>query len=242
MARKRMIDPGFWIDEKLGTCTRDERLLFMGLISNADDEGRLQGHPALLKSIIFPYDADILLPDIEKWVQLLSDKKIIQVYQVDGQTFIYITNFLKHQTIKKPTASKLPAPPREPVTQELPTGSPLVVPNRKEEKGKEEKGKESGEPLPTTQKLDNLIALYKQKCPNNIKKYGLVSAVSKARDNFEAALNENISYVSLYDTLQQLTRELPPWEIVNIANKSAQRDRAPTEDELVMAEVIQEAG
>ena len=54
-----MIDPGFWIDEKLGTISPLARLLFMGLISNSDDEGRLPGHPALIKSQVFPYDADI---------------------------------------------------------------------------------------------------------------------------------------------------------------------------------------
>ena len=59
MARKRMLSPEFWTDEKLGDCTRDERLLFMGLISQADDEGRGQGNPKLVKALVFPYDDDI---------------------------------------------------------------------------------------------------------------------------------------------------------------------------------------
>ena len=65
MARKRMLDPNFWTDEKLGECSRDERLLFMGLISSADDEGYGRANPKLLKSLIFPYD-DLRTSDLEK--------------------------------------------------------------------------------------------------------------------------------------------------------------------------------
>lgn len=46
-------------DEKLGELSPSVRLLFMGLISQADDEGRLKGHPGLVKSLIYPYDMDI---------------------------------------------------------------------------------------------------------------------------------------------------------------------------------------
>lgn len=152
MARKRMIDPGFWTDEKLGTCTREERLLFMGLISNADDDGRLPGHPALLKSMIFPYDYDITPDEVNKWVQSLYKKQIIAIYQVNGQTYIWICNFSKHQSIKKKTESKLPAPPDNPfgisgidsgegVPHQFPTSTEPVPLKRKEEKRKEEKEK-----------------------------------------------------------------------------------------------------
>lgn len=151
MARKRMIDPGFWTDEKLGTCTRDERLLFMGLISNADDDGRLPGHPALLKSMIFPYDYDITPDDVEKWAQSLFQKRLIAIYKANGQTYIWVCNFSKHQSIKKKTESKLPAPPGNPfgdgncnsgeeVPHQLPTNGEEVPLKRKEEKRKEEKG------------------------------------------------------------------------------------------------------
>ncbi len=110
MARKRMIDPGFWIDEKLGTIPATARLLFMGLISNADDDGRLPGHPALIKSQIFPYDIDISHEQVEEWMKLLKELDIIQIYSVSNQTYIQINNFSKHQTISRPTPSKYPSP------------------------------------------------------------------------------------------------------------------------------------
>lgn len=110
MARKRMIDPSFWEDEKLGSCDPITRLLFMGLISQADDEGRLKGHPSLLRSIIFPYDESITAEIIEIWLTKLADSEhqLIRRYEVDNQKYIFITNFKKHQTINKPQKSKLP--------------------------------------------------------------------------------------------------------------------------------------
>ena len=107
MARKRMIDPNFWTDEKLGECSIQERMLFMGLISNSDDEGYGRANPKLLKSLIFPYD-DMKSTDLEKWLNHLAELNIVVLYKYDGQTYYYLPNFLKHQTINKPTKSAFP--------------------------------------------------------------------------------------------------------------------------------------
>lgn len=135
MARKRMISPGFWTDEKLGACSRDERLLFMGLISNADDEGRLPGHPAMIKAMVFPYDEDIRFADIGRWLQNLAAKGFIKVYKVGEQQYIWVKNFRKHQFIQKPTTSVLPSPDQ---------GEDTFAPEDKKEKQEnDEKDKET---------------------------------------------------------------------------------------------------
>jgi DnaD/phage-associated family protein len=143
MARKRMIDPGFWIDEKLGTCEPMARFTFMGLISQADDEGRLNGHPALIKSLLFPYDYGISPEHVEEWLNTLHSKGLIVRYEVSGQSYISIPKFLKHQTINKPTKSKLPAPPLE---NQGPTGGddndPAPLPEYSGSTPSEEKRKE----------------------------------------------------------------------------------------------------
>lgn len=144
MARKRMIDPSFWTDEKLGEhCNMVERLLFMGLISNADDEGRGRANPKLLMSSIFPYD-DIRISDFKSSLAKLAGLGLIRLYQVEGQQYFEVVNFAKHQTINKPTPSAFP-----PATVGLPEdyGSATVAlpPKRKEEKRKEVKGKEEKE-------------------------------------------------------------------------------------------------
>ena len=112
MARKRMLSPEFWTDEKLGDCTRDERLLFMGLISQADDEGRGQGNPKLVKALVFPYDDDITTNMTASMLKRLAAMKLIALYD-DGcdHQYYWLPRFLKHQVINKPIPSKLPSPP-----------------------------------------------------------------------------------------------------------------------------------
>ena len=105
--RKRMIDPSFWSDEKLGQCTRDERLLFMGLISSADDEGYGRANPKLLRSSLFPYD-DLRVSDLTKWLSRLGGLRLIALYEVNGQAYYHLPNFSKHQTINRPTPSSIP--------------------------------------------------------------------------------------------------------------------------------------
>jgi len=150
MARKRMIDPDFWTDEKLGECNRDERLFFMGLISNADDEGRGRGNIKLLKATIFPYDDDLKVKDIEKMACSLMGKGMAIFYVFDGQDFYCLPNFPKHQVINKPTESKLPSLPDNEQEILLPeyyrSNTVELPPKRKEEKIKEKKEKEEKKP------------------------------------------------------------------------------------------------
>lgn len=145
MARKRMIDPDFWTDEALGSLPIHCRLLFMGLISNADDEGRLRGNPALIRSSVFPYD-EFTAVEVESFLEQLHSERLIRRYSVDGQAFIDIPNFPKHQTINKPTPSRLPSYIEEPCGTPAPlhedSGSPTepLPPKLKEEKLSKEKG------------------------------------------------------------------------------------------------------
>jgi len=91
-----------------------ERLLFLGLISNADDEGLGQGNPKRLSRIIFQYDDDLRASDVVKGLERLQDNGSIRLYTVDGFSYYQVVNFMKYQTINKPTPSKLPPPPSLP--------------------------------------------------------------------------------------------------------------------------------
>lgn len=150
MARKRMIDPSFWDDEKVGQLEPCNRLLFMGLISQADDEGRMNGHPALIRSAIFPYDEEITISTIDKWLGRLHELGMIKRYEINGQKFLALINFLKHQTINRPQPSKLPPPPDDGMREQSPIieqslndhGRISDDSRLKEEKLREEKGRE----------------------------------------------------------------------------------------------------
>lgn len=107
--RKRMIDPEFWSDEKIGNLHANARLMFIGMWNFADDEGIIKSRAEFLKSNIFPYD-EIKTDEIIKWFQELVREGLIFSYNIAGQNYAIILNFKKHQIINKPTPSKLPAP------------------------------------------------------------------------------------------------------------------------------------
>lgn len=122
MARIRSIKPEFPQSESMGRVSRDARLLFIQLWTQADDEGRLRGASRMLASLLFPYDDDA--PSlIDGWLDELDAQDCIRLYRIDGHTYVEIANWLEHQKIDKPSKSKFPsfddssrvfAKPREP--------------------------------------------------------------------------------------------------------------------------------
>lgn len=107
MARARNIKPSFFTNEQLAECSIEARLLFVGLWTLADREGRLEDRPKKIRAEVFPYD----LCDCEPLLAELHKHGFIVRYQVDGSRYIQIPNFLKHQhPHKQEKASSIPAP------------------------------------------------------------------------------------------------------------------------------------
>ena len=115
MARKRMIDPNFWRDEKIGELEPIARLIFIGLWNFADDNGVGRANPKLLKADILPYDDTFPVSDFQKSLDKLSTQKLITLYEIEEQKYYYINNFLKYQSINRPTPSNLPLPSEKPL-------------------------------------------------------------------------------------------------------------------------------
>lgn len=112
MSRIRTIKPEFWEDEKVGRMSRDARLLFLGLISTADDQGRFRAHPSRVASAVFPYD-EIPRVEVSAWLRELEALRVIAVYVVDGETYGAIRSWARHQKVDHPAQPRLPAPPDE---------------------------------------------------------------------------------------------------------------------------------
>lgn len=155
MARRRMIDPNFWQSEDISRLSPFARLLFIGMISHADDEGRGRANVNYLKSIVFPYD-EIRAADVEKAISEICHNTSVTVYTVAHSSYYAFTNWEKWQRVDKPQKSIIPPPPTdsgtipEPVEnhsgtipESVENDSGLKEEKRKEEKGKEEKGKKS---------------------------------------------------------------------------------------------------
>lgn len=110
MARARNIKPGFFTNDDLAECDPYARILFVGLWTIADREGRLDDKPRKIKAMVLPYDE----VDCDKLLAQLHGKNFITRYSVDGNDFIQVNNWKKHQNPHvKEAASEIP----EQVTQ-----------------------------------------------------------------------------------------------------------------------------
>lgn len=107
MPRARNIKPGFFKNEVLAELKPAARLLFIGLWTLADREGRLEDRPLRIKAEIFPYDAI----DVKPFLESLSAAGFIIQYKVAGRACIQINNFCKHQNPHyKEVPSAIPPP------------------------------------------------------------------------------------------------------------------------------------
>jgi hypothetical protein len=108
--RIRTIKPEFWQSESNGRLSRDARLLFSGLITMADNEGRLRGSPAFIASQVFPFDSDGRKV-VDRCLEELATAGKVLRYVVDGDSFVWLPKFTEHQKTDPRYPSKLPAPP-----------------------------------------------------------------------------------------------------------------------------------
>ena len=109
MANRRMIHASIWQDEDIAGLTDRQQLLFIGLFSNADDQGRLQGHPMLIRSLVFPY-RDISSEDMLKDLGAIPKAAAVLFYEVEGKSYIQLTRWWEYQQLQWAKPSTLPAP------------------------------------------------------------------------------------------------------------------------------------
>jgi len=104
MARIRTVKPEFWTDERLTECSLSARLMFIGMLNFADDNGNLAYSAKRLKMQIFPAD----MIDTQPLLNELLTHGVLIEYSVSGEKFINIKGFRKHQLINRPSATKIP--------------------------------------------------------------------------------------------------------------------------------------
>jgi len=120
--RPRVIRPESWTDVHFGRLpTSDHKLLFIACFSNADDEGRLVGEPAFLKSIAFLY-TEKTIEEVKKIRDEIAEKMPnFLVYKVEETEYIQFLTWEKHQKQRKDRRQKsiYPAPTEELIKEKL---------------------------------------------------------------------------------------------------------------------------
>lgn len=111
MPRQRMVKPEFFDSESLAMCSVGARLCFIGLWVMGDDYGNQKCQFVRLKHRIFPFDD---MPDetFAGYLEELESVGCIKAYEVDGERFITTPNFTTYQTVRKPSKSSTPEPPK----------------------------------------------------------------------------------------------------------------------------------
>lgn len=108
MARKRMIDPSIWQSEDFGKLSTLAKIVFIGLFSLADDEGRGRCNPVYLKSTLFPYEESIRSADIDKTLSEISSNMSVVLYSCNGSSYYSLLSWDTFQKIDRPSQSKIP--------------------------------------------------------------------------------------------------------------------------------------
>lgn len=94
-----MISPSIWEDPAFNKLSIPARLLFIGMFSNADDEGFLRGDVGSLKRLVFGFD--MMLPDLEKWVMEVMQMKNLHFYEVEGENYCHFVKWDEYQKQQK---------------------------------------------------------------------------------------------------------------------------------------------
>jgi hypothetical protein len=144
MARIRSIKPESFQDEKLGPLDPIHRLVWYGLIAQADDEGRLIDNLKIIDAFIFPHSEHSSRATLDL---LASMSRVIRYVGRSGQSIMQIVRWKDHQKIDRPTASRLDAPspelieaalvgtPREPFARHSREDREVVAPDLDQDQG-----------------------------------------------------------------------------------------------------------
>ena len=97
MARKRMISPTIWEDPTFNKLSIGARLLFIGMFSNADDEGYLRAEAGSLKRLVFGFD-EMIMSDLLNWIdELKKTMRSIEFYESEGEQYARFLKWDKYQ-------------------------------------------------------------------------------------------------------------------------------------------------
>jgi len=112
--RPRRVPPEFCSDELLEACSLLATLLLYRLISQADDQGRLPGHPKYIRAICFGMRPEITERKVASALDELVRAGFVLRYDLTNRVFLQIDRWFDLQGKwgqRRTYASRYPAPP-----------------------------------------------------------------------------------------------------------------------------------
>lgn len=153
MARIRTIKPSYFTSLTVADIKDPwARILFPGLWTHADDEGRMLDDARLIRAAVFPLE-EFTVADIDAMIDTLASLRLVTRYTVGGRRYLFVNGWKEHQKIDRPKPSELP-PPDDPEAVIIPapctfdeasTNGQRTIDDQSllERKGKEGKGMDS---------------------------------------------------------------------------------------------------
>jgi hypothetical protein len=108
--RIRSVKPEWLEDEVLALASSDARVLSIALLLVADDHGRGRANKLMLAGQVFPGKP---LETLARALEELRRARYVHLYEVEGQSYFAVRNWLKHQRVDKPSGPRVPLPPKE---------------------------------------------------------------------------------------------------------------------------------
>lgn len=96
-AHPRLLYPALATSRKVASCSSESQLLFTRLVVAADDQGRLQGDPALIKAQCMPLIPKATRVALTRWLAELEGQGLITCYEAAGEPLIQIRGWWDHQ-------------------------------------------------------------------------------------------------------------------------------------------------
>ena len=98
--QRRMVYVKIWESGQFGKLSNEAKLLFIGMITLADDDGRLRADPAYLRAQIFPYNESMSVTETLRFRNEIEKNSLITVYSIDGFEYIEHPKWKEYQLIR----------------------------------------------------------------------------------------------------------------------------------------------
>lgn len=105
-----MLDSSLWANEHFGEMPMMARLLLLGIINHADDQGRIKAKLAYLRTEIFRYDDDVTNEQVAECLERIEANDTITLYAADGKEYIQLLNWWDYQSLQYAAPSEYPRP------------------------------------------------------------------------------------------------------------------------------------
>lgn len=107
MARIRTIKPEFFLSETVAQLSLAAERSFVGMLTQADDEGRLRDSAPVLNGALWPHRPDHTVADMQSDIDEIVALGILCRYTVAGKRYLHFVTWKEHQKISHPSTRNL---------------------------------------------------------------------------------------------------------------------------------------